>query len=205
MDFVKEKKVFEKTKFRFYNLFKQGINFEDNPFNDSFRYFMAFDFDFIFDESFFIGIKTFLKRKNLKTVVFYTIKPNPEDYFFHHFKKYSVIHVSYNTSDEDLDKIMMENPGDSQADALALNSNEISWFSECDDWAILGSREWEITIVGFADFEVKKQFIESFNADAQTMFTSVAEQAKILDEMLNFDIEGKVAYQSLVNNYKDRI
>lgn len=203
VDFVKRKEDFEKYKYRFNTLFKQGIRFEDNPFNECFKHFVAFEFDFIYHESFFKGIKNFLSEKGVGTVIFYTIDPSPEEYFYHHFEKYSVFEISSNATDEELSKIMMKNPGDSPADALAINSNEISWFSPSDDWAIIGSRDWEIGLIGFIDQTTKELFLNSFS-ESVDMFFPIQQQVEIYQGMFEFTEVRKKIYDKLIKNYQER-
>ncbi|MCJ8155337.1 hypothetical protein MKJ01_16345 [Chryseobacterium sp. SSA4.19] len=71
-----------------------------------------------------------------------------------------------------------------------------------DDWAIVGSREWEIAIAGFISLEMKEKFLSSFG-DNSDIFTSIEQQVNILDDMLNFDKELKEEYNELVKNYQD--
>lgn len=181
-----------------------NADFQDNPFNDRYKYFIGFEFDFIFHESFFNGLKNFLIEIGDSLVIFYTIDPSPEEYFYRHFKKYSVFKISNLASNKELTNILTKDPGDSPADDLCTNSNEIAWFSNSKECAIIGSRDWEIAIVGFTDLSIKKHFIESFSEDAQTMFTTVEEQSIILGEMLSFDKKVTIAYEKLSTNYKDR-
>ena len=133
--------------------------FEKNPFKGHFKHFLGFEFEFNYHELFFEGIKSFLQKIDNASVVFYTIDPSPEKYFYRHFGKYSVFEISSNASDEELNEIMTQDPGNSPADSLDTNANEISWFSKSDDWSILGSREWEIAVVGFTNKEIKKEFL----------------------------------------------
>jgi hypothetical protein len=110
--------------------------------------------------------------------------------------------VPLNCTDAEFGEILMRNPGESSADALAINSNDIAFFSSSDDWAIAGSRDWEIAIVGFTSLDVKNEFIDSFGESAD-MFTSVEKQVEILDEMLNFNSQTLSEYEKLVESYRD--
>src|SRR5690606_15426118 len=110
---------------------------------------------------FFEGLKEFLSKIGDKTVTFYTIDPPPEEYFYKHFQKYSVFEISNDATDKELNHIMMKNPGDNSADAIALTSDEISWHSSSNDWGIMGSKDWEVAIVGFTSENIKELFIKS--------------------------------------------
>ena len=203
VEFVVNKIEFERYKARFCTLFSQ-VDFKENPFNENFKYFLAFEFEYIFHELFFEELKYFLKQMGSHSVVFYTIDPSPEEYFYRHFEKYSIFEISTFATDEDLSQIMTKDPGGSPADTICVGSNEVCWFSDSDDWAILGSREWEIAIIGFTNLNIKQKFIKSLSEDGQTMFTSIKTQVDALDDMLGFNKEIKEEYRKLVESYKDR-
>lgn len=202
VDFIKDKNTFRNLEQCVYLRFKQK-SFEQNPFKSHFRYFLAFEFEFIYHELFFEGLKVFLEQIGDENVCFYTLSPSPAKYFFQNFKKYSVFEIDVTASYDELNSILTKDPGNSPADSLVDNSNEICWFSKSDKWSILASREWEIAIVGFSDLEVKEKFKESFNEDAQTMYTSVQEQVNVLNEMLCFKEEVRTEYQKLIESYRE--
>lgn len=203
-NFVIDKKEFEDYKSKIRQIFPEYISFEQNSYNDKFKYFIAFDFDYIFEEIFFEGIISFLNKIKDEKLFFYTINPSPEDYFFLHFKKYSAFELETNKSYNDFNDILYKDPGENTADAIGINSNEIACFSNSNDWAIIGSREWEIAIVGFTFLEIKETFLTSFKESSE-IFTSIEEQVTILDDMLNFDKNVKSDYKKLADNYHDRI
>ncbi|MFY7844917.1 hypothetical protein [Chryseobacterium gambrini] len=202
-NFVTDRKEFENYKAKIRKLFPDYNSFEKNSFNNNFKYFVAFDFDYIFEEIFFEGIISFLNKIKNRKLFFYTIDPSPEDYFLIHFNKYSIFELETNKNYNDFNSIMYKDPGVNTADAIGINSNEISCFSNSDDWAIIGSREWEIAIVGFSSLDMKERFLNSFG-DNSDIFTSIEQQVNILNDMLNFDNELKADYNELVKNYQDR-
>lgn len=202
-NFVTDRKEFENYKSKIKKLFPDYNSFEKNSFNNNFKYFIAFDFDYIFEEIFFEGIISFLNKIKNGKLFFYTIDPSPEDYFFIHFNKYSVFELETNKNYNDFNSIVYKDPGVNTADAIGINSNEISCFSNSDDWAIIGSREWEIALVGFTSLDMKEKFLNSFG-DNSDIFTSIEQQVNILDDMLNFDNELKADYNELAKNYQDR-
>lgn len=204
IDFIINTDEFERYKARFHTLFHQK-DFEKNPFKDAFKYFAGFEFDFIYHKSFFEGLKVFLSKIGSEFVTFYTISPPPESYFYRRFEKYSVFEISSLASDSDLNEIMTKNPDEDSFDSICASSDEIAWFSESDNWAILGSRDWEIAIIGFTDIEVMKKFTLSFREEAQTMFTSIKTQADALNDMLCFNEQIKADYDKLVDHYRNKV
>lgn len=203
-NFVQNKNQFEAFRTMHSDRFSD-IKFENNPFNERYKSFVSFEFDYIYRESFFDGLKIFLGKIENKTVVFYTINPSPNAYFYNHFQKYSIFEISSTAMYEELNEIMMRDPGESPADALAIKSDEISCFSKSAEWALIASRDWEIAVVGFASLTIKNQFLDSFSEDARTMFTSVQVQVEVLTEMLCFNEDVQIAYQNLLENYKDKV
>lgn len=203
LDFVEDKIEFEKHKLRFLSLFRESLDFGKNPFGLNFKYYLAFEFDFIYHNHFFEGIKCFMSKIECGKIIFYTIEPSPEEYFYKHFQKFSVFEIGIDHSNEDLNQIMMRDPGKNSADALAITSDVIAWFSNSNNWAIIGSRDWEIAILGFTNQDIRQKFIESFSDDAQTMFTSIKTQVDVLDGMLCFDKHTKAEYNNLIECYKD--
>ncbi|CAI8706092.1 hypothetical protein [Chryseobacterium sp. IT-36CA2] len=200
IDFIRDKTEFEQFKARLNELFPNYTSFENNAFNNNFKYFLGFEYSFVFHKSFFEKIKEYLIKIGNKNLIFYTIDPSPEKYFYKNFNAYSILNISVNNTDEELSKIMM----DRSTEELAIVSDDIAWFSDSNDWAIIGSRDWEIAVVGFTSLETKEIFIKSFGESAD-MFTSVEKQVEILDEMLNFNNNEKNEYYKLAKNYIDKV
>ncbi len=203
-DFVTDTEEFLKYKSRFSQLFNPTVDFGDNPFNPDFKYFLAFEFDFIYHELFFEGLKEFLLRIGDKKVTFYTIDPSPVDYFFKRYNKYSVFEISNIATDDELNEIMMKDPKKPSGDAIALTSDDISWFSASNDWVIMGSRDWEVAIVAFTSKRIKQLFVESFSENAQLMFTSVEQFVEEFKEMVVFNDIRTNFYNNLIKKYQDR-
>jgi hypothetical protein len=162
LELIKDELEFKKYKKRFSYFLNESINFENNPFNESFISFLSFDFDLIYNKLFFDGLKIFLHNIDTSSFVFYTIEPDQVNYFYYHFNKYSTVLINNTNTDEDFNNILMEDPGNSPADALAINSSVISLFSSSDDWVILCSRDFEIGIIGFTNIKIMEIFLYSF-------------------------------------------
>ncbi|WP_294273471.1 hypothetical protein [uncultured Chryseobacterium sp.] len=199
INFVKTKKEFEIYQSNLLNIFDIHKSFEENGFQDSFRYFISFEFDYMFHESFFENIKSFVESLHDRDLILYVIQPSPES-FYQDFGKYNILKVGIQDTDEDLTKVLM----DPSVDEIAIHSDEIVWFSPSKNWAIYGSRDWEIALIGFTDLETKELFIKSFRKNID-MFTTINEQVEILDHMLKFDNDVKKQYSALALNYQDRI
>lgn len=202
INFLLDKKSYKKQKSRFLELFSNKSQFIDNKFNKDFKYFLAFEFDFIYDAKFSEGLKNYLKSLGLSCYTFYTINPSPEKYFYKHFSKYNIGIISINATDEELNDFLMRDPGGSPADALAINSQEVALFSDSNNWGIVASRDMEIGIIGFTSKMEVAHFLSSFGVDSD-MFHNVTKQIEILDSMLGFNEFNKLYYKRLMENYLD--
>ena len=200
IDFVKNKEEFEKHKLKYKSIFNNMNGIDKNPFNSDFNLFVAFEFDFLFCEDFFTGIKIFLNKIKNDRLIFYTINPSPEKYFYKYFKKYNVLEIDLNRSEKELNDILMKNPGDSPADAIAINSNDILWFSQSKDWAIIGSRELETSIVGFTSINAQKLFLSSFE-EKNSVFFSIEEHIKNLNKIFKFSKNQNNSFKTMLKKY----
>jgi hypothetical protein len=115
--------------------------------------------------SFFERIKSFLGQIGESRCFLAVIEPDPEDYFFRHFGKYSVIEMSVDDTDEDYLHIAQEDPGDSPADAIGFNSRIVLLFSDSRRWAIYVDRDYELGIVGFAEENLLRLFISCYGRE----------------------------------------
>ncbi|HKO55125.1 MAG TPA: hypothetical protein VJ276_04560 [Thermoanaerobaculia bacterium] len=79
------------------------------------------------------------------------LKPDPTDYFFHHFKKCPILRFSLEESDRDYFGRINADPGSSPADAVAVNSDVVLAYAESLRWAVYGSRHWEIAAMAAMD------------------------------------------------------
>lgn len=200
INFIDNKQEFKKYKLKYLEFFKQNIPFERKPFKENYIYFLGFEFDFIFNDNFFEGICNFLKELNVNNFIYFTTNPSPEKYFYKNFNKYNVFDANVNTSNLEINDILMKDPGDSPSDAIALNSVEIAIFSDSNNWAFLGSREYELGVIGFTSVEIKILFLASFY-DNSDMFFSVKEQIDINCEFMDISKSQKEKFDLINRNY----
>lgn len=180
----------------------KGNPFEQNPFQREFKYFLGFEFDLIFAPFFFREIKKLLDIDSKQ--YFYPLQPNPEQYFYRHFESYRIIEFDNSDGYDHFGELITQDPGDSPADTLNTITNELCWFSESQAWAVLGSREWELAIIGFTNVKMKQRFIECLTKEERVWFTPVKEQIETLDSMLGFSDEIREEARILYQNYEDR-
>jgi len=202
LQFITDINEFLSQKKRLERLFDLTNDLPSNMFNDQFKYFKSFEFDIIYGEVFFTGLKSFLNQIGDTSFSFYTILPSAENYFVKHFNKYNVAEISDEYSYEDYRDFLNSDPGNSPADCLMDNGETIAMYSMNDQWVILGSRDCEIGIVGFTDTVTQDMFINSFR---NSRITSVKTRIDDLNEMLHFNGETLEFYNKLESNYKNRL
>ncbi|WP_244127835.1 hypothetical protein [Burkholderia gladioli] len=74
------------------------------------------------------------------------LEPDPFGYFNFHFGKYpGFVHNKHHTDDEYF-SALMEDPGDSPADAIGINSCQYVVMPLHGNWIVFGDRYWDIAV-----------------------------------------------------------
>jgi hypothetical protein len=93
-------------------------------------------------QKFFELIRHLLALRGATDFATLVLKPDPFSYFNFHFGKYpGFIHRAGNTDDQFFD-FLWEDPGDSPADALGVNSEYYAVLPLPGDWIAFGDRSW---------------------------------------------------------------
>jgi hypothetical protein len=88
-------------------------------------------------------VQTLLAVKGTTDFAAVILKPDPFKYFHHHFGKYpGFVHGQDNTYVEFFD-LMMQDPGDSPADALGVNYDHYVIMPIEGDWIAFGDHPWD--------------------------------------------------------------
>jgi len=96
---------------------------------------------------FFDLVQTLLIFRGAADFATLILKPDPVTYFHHHFGKYpGFIHGRTNTYVEFFD-FMMQDPGDSLADALGVNHEHYVIMPIDGEWIAFGDRSWEVGVL----------------------------------------------------------
>lgn len=194
IDLIKNKIVFEEHKLEFQKKFIDNKKLSENPFKREFIYFLAFEYDFILFDFFLDSIKNNLKILDLPYFIYYSVIPTPDEYF-NSYGIYSTIKIwDYNTDKEVSEFLMAGN-------SVLYSVDSITLFTKSNEWAIIGSMDLEIAIVGFTTKDSKDSFLKSFGEN-KDIFFSVKE---IIEQYENIQIVGsniKNEYASLLKNYK---
>jgi hypothetical protein len=83
---------------------------------------------FIFDDAELLStefatlIQNLLAASKDQQAYFLVLSPDPETYFYRHFKKYPLLEIARGDSPKEYIAAMNESPGTSSADALGINS-----------------------------------------------------------------------------------
>lgn len=181
---------------------KKEIDLVKNPFTKEFSIFIGFEFDKIYSQGFYLSLQKFLEKINSKEFTFYTLVPEPDDYFFAHFSKYSIARVGASATYEEYIELLHQDPGDSSADALIHNAETVAMYSNEAIWGIIGSKDLEIGIVGFKDEESKAKFMSCFE---KNVFTDIRERLSDLDEALKLSQETKAIHSQIIQNYSSKL
>jgi hypothetical protein len=99
---------------------------------DELLYFDPID---IATQKFFDLVQTLLAFEGRSDFATLILKPDPLNYFHHHFGKYpGFFHF------------MMQDPGDSPADALGVNHEHYVLLPVVGDWIAFGDRSWDVGV-----------------------------------------------------------
>lgn len=100
-----------------------------------------------------------------------TLSPDPEEYFFKHFSRIPWLEIDPESPAEHVTAALMEDPGDSPADALLFRADRVIVYGDPIRWLYLGDRELEIGILGCLDTQVA----EAWTSEAGGMIRTVEE------------------------------
>lgn len=165
IEFIDNPKSFAKCKMQKNIIFQERKYLPKMVFNKKFNNFLFTDFDYLFEDSFFLNLSSFLKKNNSMDYIFYVDNPNPETYFYKHFKKFNVSIIPIDSEIDSLNDFLFKDPGNSPADAIMHNSFDFFLFSNNNKWGITASRDLDIAIIGFNDIVIKDSFLKEFQSD----------------------------------------
>lgn len=131
---------------------------------EGFSKFLVIDADEIFVD-FFERIQNCMQAFGESVWTFAVIDPDPELYFYHHFRKYPIFDVTAADSAEDFRSITTADPGESPADAIAFNGVITVAYPVSQRWVVYADQDHEIGIIGFKDRETMKVFSSAYGQD----------------------------------------
>lgn len=143
-------------------LVRRELHLPEQVFKAPLSHFAFIQWDDVDTSDFFEKMKSFLDGTGESRWFLAVLEPDPEDYFFRHFGKYSVVEISTGDTFESYRNLLQSDPGDSPADAIAYNSTVIALYSDSGKWAIYGDRDYEFGVAAFADRGLHELFTSSF-------------------------------------------
>lgn len=188
------------------NILKKKVDLPNQIFKKKYKYFKFLDFDEIFSKDFYYYFSNYVKGLGINYFTYYTLKPDPEDYFFKFFKKFSVIDFNINDEHEFFLSRLHDSPDEelNSPDALIFNSSKVLLFCENLDLFIYGNRDEELAIVVSSNRNVFETFVNEYPNDS---FCNVEEYVEHLLGLkfnsINFEEEDFSFYGKLITNYEN--
>jgi hypothetical protein len=199
-DYLSDMATFERTKVRLSH-FLSDLEIEANPFASRFKFYLAFEFDLLLNDYFLDSLFNFTEVTGGKQVCFYTRKPDPISYFYKHFKKFGVFELPTNCTKAEVNDIMTKDPGGNKVDAFYTGADEVCIFSQSDDWAIISSRDSEISIAGFVYENDQVLFKNMMDENIKQYIYSVQEKMAFLKEEFSGYPLAVETYNSILKNF----
>ena len=102
--------------------------------------FRIIDGDEIWSVEFFLHAQRLTKAMGNEHLFLAVLDPDPETYYYAHFKKYPVFKFGLTDSEGSYLRAIDEDPGGSPADAIAYNSAVVLVYPDDFDWVLYGDR-----------------------------------------------------------------
>ena len=196
MRFISNELHFQKELLRVKRIFNLERDLPNQIFKKPYKFYLI-DFDYIYSSNFFNIAQKIMKNFNEEKFFLMVIDPDPEEYFYKNFGKFSLIEASDNDSSEDYLKILDADPGDSPADSILSNSFKMVIYGDSLQWALLADRENELSILGIS----KSLIIQNnFSEDIQNI-SSITELSNL--ENFGFEISDDFC-KNFLENYKTK-
>jgi hypothetical protein len=135
---------------------------------DRFRHFYYTDSAEALNGRFYAFLKLLCEMHGEKTFYLLTLEPNPITYFFRHFGRYPAFEFGPEDSSDTYKEVLLKDPGNSPADAIAHNGRVITLFPRTLSWfiaivhpsdlAMIATREALPSGVKFPSFLTDEQY-----------------------------------------------
>ena len=135
----------------------------EQVFKIPFQHFAFLEFEeVLYRPPFLDNLQKFLHLIDEEEFWFVVVSPDPEEFFFQHFRKYPVFRFRANGNKDEYFNIIEMSLSDDSKDSIELHSTVILLASTSNRWVIYADRDFEITIVGFATNQLKALFTEIY-------------------------------------------
>lgn len=146
--FIKNTEVFEQRK----RLVCQAVSLHrtlpEQVFATGYHRFLFEEFDWCMTPDFWPCLQNLASVSGDPTVLLAVLDPDPENYFFRTFGRFSWADLPTSLSASDYWDVLNVAPDSSPADAVLFNSFTVVWMPPSGDWAIWGQRRFGVCILG---------------------------------------------------------
>jgi hypothetical protein len=105
------------------------------------------DFDAVFSARFLSGLLQTCRFLGCDRLSLAVLEPDPQHYFFAHFQRFPLLVMDAKDDAAACAAVLLKDPGQSPADAMAINSEIIVIYPENQQFAVYGERELELAII----------------------------------------------------------
>lgn len=127
-----------------FRLDKEGL--PEQIFASGFLKFRALEFDLMLAPKFWHVLTACATHCGDTEISVIVHNPDPETYYFSHFRRYGALRFQRNASADDYSAALLAEPVDSPADALQYVASTVSWCGSSKQWGIWGERDYGIGI-----------------------------------------------------------
>ncbi|WP_378182241.1 hypothetical protein [Aquimarina sp. SS2-1] len=200
--FIKKEEIYKDKKSEVENiLINKDVKLPDMIFKDAYSNFSFCDFEYLFSEYFFESLKKYLNKRKQDHFTFYTLDPDPENYFFKNFGSFNIIDFSEEEYSSYIKKLS-EAPDNNEADALIYNSNKIIIYAQNLDLVIYGDRNWEIAVICLKKENFSENNLKTFfENDVVSVEEFVKMSSDFYDQLSSKNLELESFYKKLIDNY----
>lgn len=173
-------------------------------FRQKYEKFLCEEFDLMIIDDFQENIKILSNLSDDKEIIFGTISPEPDSYYYKYFGYYSVVKLPINITNEQFYDLIEYAPKNNEADSIRFRSDILICMPLSKKWAIYGSRDYEICILGFQSEYIKqiKSFLPRWIPIEDTINKYMYPFFKVMPEFLTvLNISKNDLKNKIIKNY----
>lgn len=157
--------------------------------------------DDLYKEIIFDFLQKFSKCVNDQWWAISVVSPSPIEYFYHHFECYPTIYGSDCNDYLDYINAANSNPGNSPADAIIHNCDQLIAVGASEKWAIYVDRDLELGIFSFCE-SVKNKFYNDYPLKYFSQVDDAAKEFSPLSEFKSKSPSAQKVYSKLLSNFQ---
>lgn len=141
---------------------KAGIDLPSQVFASRYTHFALCDDTLAISAELFERLASRSPNHSSRRLVFVTLDPDPITYYEHHFGTYGCVAIPLSAPLDGYVNSLMEDPGDSPADALLFRADEAILFVEGGEFVGYFNRGYEVFVAAFEAAGFRDEFIRGF-------------------------------------------